>query len=70
MQVPSVTSLCCDSQSEVSGLQPKRVPHCATFCLLGAVTYPPRTREAVGWLGVSWQWCHRLCQCESCPELG
>lgn len=26
--------------------------------------------RAVGWLGVSWQWCHRLCQCESCPELG
>lgn len=26
--------------------------------------------EAVGWLLVSWQWCHRLCQCESCPELG
>lgn len=44
-----------------------RVPHCAPFALW---VLSHTSWEAVGWLRVSWQWCHRLCQCESCPELG
>lgn len=57
-------------QSEVSAYSPRGsliVPHFAYWVLSHTL---PLSRGAVGYRGVSWQWCHRLCQCESCPELG